>query len=139
MHTFMEEKILGCENFSWKEALYLPRWNIYAMPADPQILENVSNFAQKLQRVRNFLGIPMTITSWYRPHEYNKLIGGAKYSWHKTGGAGDFRCPNISADELRLALKDELEEFGLRMENLPGSNWVHVDDKEPVDERFFRP
>lgn len=140
MRERLFEVIPGCKNFVWSEALYLPSWNIHVIPPD-DILVNIENFAPKVQRVRDLLGIPMLVTSWYRPDKYNEAIGGAKRSWHMTGGALDFRCPKLSADDIRGKLKPYLEEWGLRMENLPNSNWVHIDDKDPGAEgnRFFRP
>ena len=81
----------------------------------------------------------MFITSWWRPKKYNDLIGGAKKSWHITGGACDFTCFGISADKIREILEPYLDDLDLRMEDLPGSNWVHLDDKETDGARFFRP
>lgn len=140
MTDFLNETIPGCRNFKWGEALYLPTWNVHVLP-NKAVLEIIKNFAPKVQCVRNLLGLPMLVTSWYRPDRYNRIIGGADQSWHVTGGALDFRCPSVSADELRVKLKPYLEEYELRMENLPGSNWVHIDDKDPGDtgNRFFRP
>jgi hypothetical protein len=81
----------------------------------------------------------MLVTSWWRPPKYNKLIGGADESWHMTGGGCDFRCPGITSDEIRHQLQPKLEELELRMEDLPGASWVHIDDKEPGNKRFFKP
>jgi len=120
MREFLSEQIAGTKNFTWAEALYLPRWNIHVLPPE-EIIKNIENMAEKAQKVRDVLATPMLITSWYRPPEYNGLIGGATKSWHMTGGGCDFRCPLMSADEIRGKLKPYLEEFGLRMENLPGS------------------
>ena len=134
----LDAVIPGCKNFTWREALYLPQWNICAVPT-PEVEANILHFAPKAQQVRNALGLPMIVTSWWRPPKYNRLIGGADESWHMTGGALDFRCPLTSADDLRKQLLPKLDELGLRMEDLPGANWVHIDDKEPGKNRFFKP
>lgn len=136
---FLDKTIPGCKNFKWSEALYLNQWNIHVVPTLDD-LYNIEAIAKKAQLIRDFLDRPMMITSWYRPQHYNTLIGGAPSSWHRTGGAIDFRCFNFSADAVRETLEPKLEEFGLRMENLPGSNWVHIDNKDPKNgNRFFIP
>lgn len=103
------------------------------------VYKKIINFAPKVQLVRDFLDIPMNVNSWYRPPEYNLAIGGASLSWHKKGGAIDFSCPRMSADSIRDILVPKLDDFGLRMEDLPGASWVHLDDKEPANKRFFKP
>jgi zinc D-Ala-D-Ala carboxypeptidase len=138
MFEDLNTPIPGTENFQWREALYLSRWNIHAIPPKP-VLVNILKMAKQLQQVRDILTRPMLITSWWRPAEYNKLINGAPKSWHVTGGAVDFRCPGISADQLREILVPALEDLELRMENLPGASWVHVDNKEPGNQRYFMP
>ena len=125
----LEKAIDKAPNFKWGEALYLPSFNIHAVPNE-EIIRNIQKFAPRVQEVRKILKAPMLITSWWRPEKYNALIGGAKRSHHMTGGAVDFRCPGLSADEIRRILKPRLAGLGLRMENLPGSNWVHIDNKK---------
>ena len=134
----LTEIIPKAPNFTWAESLYLPSFNIHAIP-DEEVIHNIKKFAPKVQKVRKILKKPMLITSWWRPDKYNKLIGGSAASWHITGGACDFRCPGLSADEIREILRPKLSKLGLRMENLPGSNWVHIDDKKTRGSRFFRP
>ena len=138
LNDFLLEELPGCKNFKWGEALYCPQWNIYAVPTD-DVIRRIEKFAAKVQAVRDFLAVPMLVTSWWRPPKYNRLIGGAEFSEHMEGGALDFRCPGLSGDELRHKLQPELERLGLRMEDLPGASWVHIDDKEPGNKRFFRP
>lgn len=138
MFSFLDTNIPGCTNFKWGEALYLPQWEIHAYPPD-EIIDNILAFAPKAQKVRNFLDEPMVATSWWRPKLYNKEIKGSKKSWHMTGGALDFRGTKSTPDEIREKLEPKLEEFGLRMEKLPGASWVHIDDKEPGNARYFIP
>ena len=134
----LDQSLPGCKNFTWREALYCPRWNIHAVPT-ADVIRRITNFAPKVQIVRDFLGLPMLTESWWRPPKYNALIGGAQFSEHMDGGALDFKCPGMSGDQLRHMLQPKLEEFGLRMEDLPGASWVHIDDKEPGNKRFFKP
>ena len=48
-----------------------------------------------LQPLRDALGKPITITSGFRCHKLNKLVGGAENSQHKSGEAVDFWCENL--------------------------------------------
>lgn len=136
----LKTKIGGTDNFYWYEALLLPQWEIYAIPTNPQI-KKIEKIALALQEIRNMLGKPIRITSWFRPPKYNVHIGGARQSMHMTGGAVDFQCSGVSCDEIRAMLKPELARMKIRMEDLPFSRWVHIDIK-PVKEggrRFFKP
>ena len=138
MKDFLGERIPGAPNFKWQEALYLPQWNIHVYPTEEQT-DNILALAHVLQKIRVIVNAPMMVQSWVRPPKYNVLIGGAEFSWHMTGGACDFRCPGISGDELREIIKPHLETLNIRMEDLPGASWVHVDNKETNGARFFKP
>jgi hypothetical protein len=61
-------------------------------------------------------------------------------SAHTLGMAVDFSVATLKADEVRELLKPELERLKIRMEDLPGSTWVHIDTREPGGSgRFFKP
>jgi len=82
------------------------------------------------------------VTSGWRPEGYNKLIGGALNSAHIEGKACDFVVTGIDCDDVREQLEPKLTELGIRMEDLPGANWVHIDIRKPLNEdsnRFFKP
>ena len=86
------------------------------------------------------MGKPMSVTSCLRPELYNAFVKGSERSYHMQGRAIDFEIRDVPADEIRELLKPKLDEFGLRMEDLPGSSWVHLDDGEPGPSgRFFKP
>jgi hypothetical protein len=139
--------------FSWKEALWLPSWKIEHTPSLDEV-DNILLLASKLDKVRELLGRPMRVHVWIRPtsvncpgsnyhgENYNLFIGSkAKRSAHIVGKAVDFSCKDISCDEIRNLLIPHLDEWNLRMEDLPGSNWVHLDCAEvaPGGKRFFKP
>jgi uncharacterized protein YcbK (DUF882 family) len=141
VNELLEKRIdmFTAPDFRWREALYLPRWEIYAVPPK-EVRQRILEFAPKVQKARNILGVPMLVMSWWRPKVYNPLVGGAPGSAHKEGGALDFIARGIGCDQVIEILYPHLEELGLRMEDKPKSNWVHLDDRYPGPSgRFFKP
>lgn len=138
--TDIQELIPGAKHFRWYEALWLPMWSIYCFPSKEQF-DNIREVAVTLDRIRALLGDePLKINSWLRPEMYNKIIGGATHSMHKLGGAVDFTHPHLSCDDVRRLLLPSLDTFKIRMEDKPGSSWVHIDTRQPSGSgRFFRP
>lgn len=137
--------------FTVKEALWLPSWQVMHIPSDEE-KANILAHAEKMDLVREFLGAPMHVHCWIRPvlnnpqssyhgQDYNQLVHGAKGSVHISGSAVDYDAAGLVCDDVRAKLEPKLEEFGLRMERMPGSNWVHNDSKEvlPGHDRFFNP
>lgn len=130
----------GCENFYWSEALWQRDWDVFVFPTPLQRL-NIVSMANIAERIREDLGNKaMIITSWLRIQAYNEAIGGARDSAHLYGQAIDFVVPGMKADDVREALLPRLEKYDLRMEKLPGSNWVHIDTRPLTgDRRYFIP
>lgn len=142
MQIDLADRIENSQFFRWKEALYLPKWDIYAHPPDDLIYGGIIKTAFKMDQLRNFFGVPLTIHSWYRPRKYNELIGGASQSAHIEGIAVDFMVLDMVSDEAREILKFKLSEFEIRMENLPTPH-IHVDLRNHPEwtneQRYFRP
>jgi hypothetical protein len=131
------------KNFFWHEALWCPQWQVYALPNDIKIVDNIVQTALKMQHIRNLLQKPITVTSWYRPELYNQLIGGSKKSAHMQGLACDFQIKGMPAQKVRDVLKFKLKDLNIRMEDLSDANWVHIDLRCEADmsneKRFFKP
>lgn len=70
---------------------------------------------------------------------YNILVGGAAHSAHISGLAMDWDFGMMNCDEIRAKVLPELDRLGLRMENAPGTNWVHLDLNPPNPNRYFIP
>ena len=60
----------------------------------------------KLQELREKLGVPLLITSAYRSPEHNKTVGGAKESYHMKGVAFDIRMENQDPHVFELAARE---------------------------------
>jgi hypothetical protein len=124
--------------FTVKECCWLPSWGKLHSPTEAEAA-NMQAMALKMDLVREILGKPINVHVWIRPPEYNKLIGGAPKSAHITGRAVDFDCGE-DCDITRTKLLPHLEKLGLRMEDLPGSRWVHLgNDWVPGNKHFFKP
>jgi len=62
---------------------------------------------KKLQKLRDDLGSPITITSAYRCEKHNKAIGGSTHSQHKLGTATDIQVKGMEP----TAVQDACEHF----------------------------
>jgi hypothetical protein len=65
---------------------------------------------------------------------------------HRTGDAVDWiltgKNTNEACDIVRSKLLPKLEEFGVRMEDVSHfskRNWVHIDTRQVVNKRYFKP
>jgi hypothetical protein len=94
----------------------------------------------------------------FRPYKYNLLVDGSRTSAHMARtiknsdgeikiAAVDFSIelglgsPGANCDEIRRVVTPKLAELDMRMEDYPGSEWVHLDTK-PIPlggTRLFKP
>lgn len=126
-------------HFTTHEATYLPSWKKYHQPT-AQEKQNILRLALVLDQLRDFLEAPIIVHCWIRPTDYNQFVGGAPRSAHLEGLAVDFHVTGMTCDSVREKLLPKLDEFGIRMENLPGTSWVHVDIRAPGNTgRYFKP
>jgi hypothetical protein len=122
-------------HFTWKEALWLPQWSMCHEPTYTET-HRIADLASKMDEVRDFLGVPLQVTSWIRPTldrgDYNALIGGARDSQHKLGAAVDVVPQGRTVDECmgEILKAGLLEQLGLRAEANGESQdrpWLHFD------------
>lgn len=130
--------------FTYKDALYLPSWSRPAIESDglsEEILNNLVALFAKMDIIRDHFGMPIIVHCSYRPPAYNKQIGGAANSPHMQGKAVDWHLSGSTCDAVRKNILDNnlLETLDMRMENLPGSGWVHTDISSVIANRFFKP
>ena len=78
----------------------------------------------RLQALRDKLGIPLLVTSAYRSPEHNKKVGGATNSYHMKGCAFDIRMENQDPVAFELAAR----EVGFRgIGYYPRQGFMHID------------
>lgn len=148
--NWLDPKAKISKYFTVKEALWLPSWQVMHTPSDTE-KDNIVKMAQAMDLVRDFIDSPISIHVWIRPstvnapgsahdqQDYNAFIKGAKSSSHRLGRAVDWSCKGQDCDDVRAKLEPKLEEFGLRMEKLLGSSWVHLDNMPVISNRYFKP
>jgi mannosyltransferase OCH1-like enzyme len=130
--------IPGTRSFSWNDALWLPKWQIHAIPTPSQEKEIIKH-AYKLQQLQDRFGLQFKTNSWLRPPKYNEFVGGSKNSFHTKGSAWDGTIYTLDCDDARVRLEPLLEEYKLRMERREGSDWIHLDSGEVIKSRYFYP
>lgn len=96
------------------------------MPSD--VLPNVRELAQNLQKLRDYLGKSITINSGYRSPKHNLKVGGSPSSQHLLGKAADIVVQGMSPIEIaqiieNLIKKGVLKEGGIGIYD----TFVHYD------------
>lgn len=101
------------------------RQNIPNVPS-ADIIIVMQKTAKMMERIRALLGVPLTVSSWYRSPALNQAVGGVPNSQHIKGEAVDFIAPHYGtpADICKQILKyPELANFDqLILEH----TWVHI-------------
>lgn len=114
LKTDGEKKI--SENFKVKE--------FCCKDGSDEILIDVDFVKNKLQKIRDHFGVPVTINSAYRTEAYNKEVKGAKASYHVKGQAFDIKVkghtPLVVAQYAQT-----LDVGGIIQYN----NFIHVDSR----------
>lgn len=77
-----------------------------------------------MERVREILGSPVFVSSWYRSPAVNLAVGGASTSDHMRGVAVDFTCPDFGSPyDVVVRLRDS----GIKFDQLILEyGWVHI-------------
>ncbi len=150
--NWLDMKSKVSKYFTVGDATLLPSWGLYHQPSEEEKAQ-IYTMAQQMDWARELFNAPIKIHVWIRPgsvncpgsphhgQDYNAFIKGAAHSAHKLGRAVDWDAVGVNCDSARAKLAPELEGRGLRMEDMPGGNWVHLDNMTPPagGKRFFKP
>lgn len=74
------------------------------------LIPNVQLLAEQLQIVRDVVREPIFINSAYRHTEYNKAVGGSKFSQHLLAKAADITIGSMTPHEVWLLLDNMMKE-----------------------------
>ncbi|HEY9648399.1 MAG TPA: D-Ala-D-Ala carboxypeptidase family metallohydrolase [Chroococcidiopsis sp.] len=97
---YTDQPIVPGGSFTWGEATK----NATRLPATVEIVNNIVALAKELQKVRNQIGRPLQVNSWYRPPAVNSAVGGVSNSQHLTGKAVDLQVSGYSGRQLANAV-----------------------------------
>jgi hypothetical protein len=103
---------------------------VHHADATVDVVANARKTATWLQAARGVIGVPLIVTSGFRPPAVNTAVGGASDSDHLTGLAADFEAQGLSAftvyqrllkaqEERKLPAFDQLIFYAL-------DNHIHV-------------
>lgn len=94
------------------------------------LISNIKALCENvLQPLRDYVGVPIKISSGYRCPQLNAAVGGAKSSQHMKGEAADIHIPSVEVGRKWFEILKTLPHDQLIWErNSPTSNhyWIHV-------------
>lgn len=98
-------------------------------PVPKKLIGNVTELAQNLQALRDYLGVPVHITgSGYRTPSHNKKVKGAKNSQHLYAKAADINADGYTPIELAAVIETLIEEGKMKQGGIGlYKNFVHYD------------
>lgn len=96
-------------------------------------LENIKKTAQMLEKIREYVGAPITVSSCFRAAAVNRAVGGSPTSAHRYGSAADIDAvgltsPQLAAKILEMRDKDLLkfDQLILEFPERGAGAWVHI-------------
>ena len=99
------------------------RKGIDNMPT-PEVIANLTEAAGEMEAVRELLGTPVIVSSWYRSAKLNAAIGGSSTSSHISGWAVDFSAPGFGTP---LEVCKAIHASTIKYDQLIyEGNWVHI-------------
>ena len=71
------------------------------------LMSNLQRLAANLQILRDYLGVPVTVTgSGYRTPKHNRAVGGAKDSQHLYAKAADINAKGFTPKQLAAKIEE---------------------------------
>lgn len=91
--------------------------------------DNIQYTANRMDFIRELLGVPLIVTSWFRCEELNNAVGGSKTSAHRFGLAVDVHSNKMDTKTIYEKLIKAKELDFLSYDQLiyyPKKNFVHI-------------
>lgn len=97
-------------------------------PGTAEIKLAIIKTAEGMEMVREVLGAPIIVSSWYRGPKLNDAVGGRPTSQHCKGEAVDFSCPKFGTvqqvfDRIKAS---KIQYDQLIVEKVGTSAWIHI-------------
>lgn len=111
-----------------------------SMEPTPAIVQALTDLAVNvLEPFRQYIALPMVISSGYRPPMVNAAIGGSARSQHMLGQACDFHIEGLEPIDVCLALEQCANEGMLKFDQLilEYDAWTHVSYSTRVRGEFL--
>ena len=91
--------------------------------------DNILYTASRMDLIREYLGIPLIVLSWFRSEELNTAVKGSKTSAHRFGLAVDVYSTKMSSKEIYDKLIEAQVKGIIQYDQLiyyPKQNFVHI-------------
>ena len=101
----------------------------------------IPDFVDKIQELRELIGKPLKISSWYRGPVYNNTISSTGTNGpHTTGRAVDIACHgDLAYNVLRLAYLVGFTGIGVKQKGNISGRFIHLDDLAENETKGPRP
>ncbi|WP_462424889.1 D-Ala-D-Ala carboxypeptidase family metallohydrolase [Fusobacterium sp. THCT13E1] len=99
--------------------------------------DNILYTASRMDLIREYLGIPLIVLSWFRCEELNTAVKGSKTSVHRFGLAVDVYSTKMNSKDIYNKLIEAQAKRILQFDQLiyyPRQNFVHVGFKLNKDQ-----
>lgn len=91
--------------------------------------DNILYTASRMDIVREFLGVPLIVLSWFRSEGLNTAVKGSKTSAHRFGLAVDVYSNKTTSKDIYNKLIEAQEKGIIQFDQLiyyPKQNFVHI-------------
>ena len=91
--------------------------------------DNILYTASRMDIVREYLGVPLIVLSWFRSEELNTAVKGSKTSAHRHGLAVDVYSTKMSSKDIYNKLIEAQAKGIIQFDQLiyyPKQNFVHI-------------
>lgn len=99
--------------------------------------DNILYTASRMDLIREYLGIPLIVLSWFRSEELNTAVKGSKTSAHRFGLAVDVYSTKMSSKEIYDKIIEAQVKGIIQFDQLiyyPKQNFVHIGFKLNKDQ-----
>ncbi len=91
--------------------------------------DNILYTASRMDVIREYLGVPLIVLSWFRSEELNTAVKGSKTSAHRFGLAVDVYSTKMNSKDIYNKLIEAQTKGRIQFDQLiyyPKQNFVHI-------------